>query len=334
METDNSPLPLDTVNTMDSEVVAKLPLGTKPLKICAHGDSLWTCTARLDAELDGVEQIYFLKTSFGERGEKMMSSEFHCMMKIHNIMPDFVPRPIAWGTYASIPNVHFFLCEFRDMTNGLPDVESFSEKVADMHLAGISPNGKFGFDVTTFHGNIPIEHGWSDTWEEYFTRTTRVLFELEQKAQGPNEEIMGLMGPFFGKIIPRLLRPLETSGRSIQPCLIHGDLWHGNVSVDKHTGRPVIFDAACFYAHNEYELGVWRQSWNKIDKKYRIRYYDRFPKSQPEGDYDDRNALYATRVNLLDSILYKGETCYREMLIENMRGLIKKFPQGLEGFEG
>lgn len=105
------------------------------------------------------------------------------MMKIYDIMPDFVPRPISWGTYSSIPDVHFFLCDFRPMTNALPDLENFPAKVAAMHHAGVSPNGKFGFDVTTFHGNTPIEHGWSETWEEYFKRTTRVLFELEQEAQ-------------------------------------------------------------------------------------------------------------------------------------------------------
>ncbi|KAI0815528.1 Fructosamine kinase-domain-containing protein [Xylaria sp. FL0064] len=327
-------VPVEAIRIIDSEVVVKLPPGTKVSSVVAHGASFWTRTARVDGELDGAEQSYFLKTSFGQRGKTMMSGEFHCMTKIYSIMPDLVPKPIAWGTYSSIPDVHFFLCDFRPMTDELPDLESFPAKMGDMRSAGVSPNGKFGFDVTTFHGNIPIEHGWSDTWEEYFTRKTRVLFELEQKAQGPNEEIRKLMVPFFEKVVPRLLRPLETGGRSIQPSLIHGDLWHGDASMDKVTGLPVIFDAASFYAHNEYELGVWRQPWNKIKKNYRMRYYEHFPKSQPEGDYDYRNALYATRVNILDSILYKGETSYRYMLITSMKELVEKFPRGLEEWEG
>lgn len=55
------------------------------------------------------------------------------------------------------------------------------------------------------------------------------------------------------KVVPRLLRPLETGGRSITPCLVHGDLWDGNASVDVDTGRPIIFDGAPLYAHNECE---------------------------------------------------------------------------------
>ncbi|RYP78448.1 hypothetical protein DL771_000633 [Monosporascus sp. 5C6A] len=264
-------------------------------------------------------------------------------------MGDLVPQPIAWGSYSSIPGVHFFLCEFRLMTDDLPDLETFPAMIAELHRTGTSPDGRFGFDVTTFHGEVPIEHGWSDTWEEYFGRTTRVLLQLEQEVRGPDEEIQKLSEPFFEKVIPRLLRPLGTGGHSIRPSLIHGDLWHGNASMDRDSGMPIIFDAASFYAHNECksrvpgfprtaaqwidELAVWRQPWNKINELYRERYHEHFPKSYPEADYDGRNLLYATRVNMLDSILYKNDRSYREMLIEGMRQLVEEFAGGFEQWE-
>ena len=185
----------------------------------------------------------------------MMSGEFAAMTAIHTTVPDLVPRPIAWGTYASIPDVHFFLCAFHNMSDELPDLLIFPAKMAELHKLGNSPNGKFGFPTTTYHGNTPLNHGWSDTWEEYFTRTTKTLFEQEQIAQGPNDEIKALIEPFFTKVVPRLLRPLETGGRTIKPSLIHGDLWHGNATTDMDTNLPVIFDAASFYAHNECMYG-------------------------------------------------------------------------------
>ncbi|CRK26502.1 hypothetical protein BN1708_004230, partial [Verticillium longisporum] len=77
------------------------------------------------------------------------------------------------------------------------------------------------------------------------------LQQSVKAAQGPNQDILGLMEPFFSNVIPRLLRPLETDGRSITPSLIHGDLWHGNVATDADTQEPVIFDAASSHAHNE-----------------------------------------------------------------------------------
>lgn len=180
-----------------------------------------------------------------------MLGEFTSMSAIYSATPDLVPRPIAWGTYASIPDVHFFLCDFHDMTGELPDIDVFPAKIADMHRTGTSPNGKYGFPVTTHHGNTPLDHGWADTWEEYFTTRTKKLLLLEQEAQGPNEELLALAGPFFDKVVPRLLRPLETGGRTIKPCLIHGSLWYGNATMDAETNLPIIFDAGSYYAHNE-----------------------------------------------------------------------------------
>ena len=185
-----------------------------------------------------------------------MFSEFKAMSAIYDTVPDLAPRPIAWGTYETLENVHFFLCDFHEMTDALPDLESFPAKMAQLHKTGTSPNGKFGFPVRTYHGNIPINHQWTSTWEEYFTVTTKELFDLEQSTQGQNAEITALIDPFFTKVVPRLLRPLETDGRSIKPCLIHGDCWHGNATMDAERDLPIIFDAACFYAHNECSFSI------------------------------------------------------------------------------
>ncbi len=57
---------------------------------------------------------------------------------------------------------------------------------------------------------------------------TKRDFELEMEARGPCEELKALMEPLFKKVIPRLLRPLETAGRSLKPSFVHGDLWYGN----------------------------------------------------------------------------------------------------------
>lgn len=43
---------------------------------------------------------------------------------------------------------------------------------------------------------------------------------------------MKSMGPLFDNVV-------------IEPCLLHGDLWSGNISSDKN-GEPVILDPACY----------------------------------------------------------------------------------------
>jgi protein-ribulosamine 3-kinase len=46
----------------------------------------------------------------------------------------------------------------------------------------------------------------------------------EEVIHGQNDDLDELKKHLFEKVIPRLLRPLETGGRSITPCLIHTDL--------------------------------------------------------------------------------------------------------------
>ena len=191
------------------------------------------------------------QVSQNDTGKGMMSGEFASMSALHNTMPDLAPKPIAWGTYASNPNIHFFLCSFHDMTDDVPDVEVFPAKIAELHMKGVSPNGKFGFPVVTYQGRLPQDTTWCDTWEKCFSRSLKRMLELEEEAQGYSEKMKSLSDAIMTKVIPRLLRPLETEGRQIQPRLVHGDLWDGNTSTDVATDNPVIFDAAAFYAHNE-----------------------------------------------------------------------------------
>jgi len=85
----------------------------------------------------------------------------------------------------------------------------------------------------------------------------------------------------FDKVIPRLLDPLQSEGRTIKPCLVHGDLWDQNCADDMNTGEPFAFDAACLYAHNEYEIGFWRPKHIRFSKTYVRSYKKHFPISEP-----------------------------------------------------
>ena len=184
----------------------------------------------------------------------MVSGEFVSQSTLYAAVPDFTPKPYAWGTYAADPNVHFFLCAFINMDEvTLPDPTQFAQRLATLHQTTVSPNGKYSFPVATLQGLVPQFAEWTDTWEEFFSRSFGRLIENEEKAQGPNVEMQELVEAIFHTVIPRLLRPLETGGRSIRPCLVHGDTWDGNVATDLDTNNPIIFDSTCIYAHNECE---------------------------------------------------------------------------------
>ena len=56
--------------------------------------------------------------------------------------------------------------------------------------------------------------------------------------------------------IPALLEPLQADGRTLVPCLVHGDLWQENTGTEPKSGQLKLFDPAVFCAHNEYDFAT------------------------------------------------------------------------------
>jgi len=137
------------------------------------------------------------------------------------------------------------------MTDEIAEVDTLPAKLAELHMKGISKNGKYGFDVPTNQGALQQPNSWTASWEKFFSSMMQRCFDWEQDLHGEDEEMKMLFHAIIEKVIPRLIRPLETGDREIRPCLVHGDLWDGNTSTDTATGKPVIFDASSLYAHNE-----------------------------------------------------------------------------------
>lgn len=111
--------------------------------------------------------------------------EYESAKLLHSLSPDTLPEPVGWGTYKSHPDSHFFLCNFAEMIEELPDVALFCAQLAKMHQAStsVSPEGKYGFHVSTYQGNMPQDNRWCDTWEEY--STTSVVSKISSGRRRP-----------------------------------------------------------------------------------------------------------------------------------------------------
>ncbi|XDG10256.1 hypothetical protein ABKA04_009871 [Annulohypoxylon sp. FPYF3050] len=264
---------------IDPAVAAALPRGCLVLSTESHGISFWASTGRVNVQSEnGTDLFFFIKVISGDTGRKMVESEYESMNEIYKVMPVFAPKPIAFGSYQTIPNTHFYLCEFHKLLDDMPNPHKFTKNLAELHQNSKSPTGKFGFHLPTYSGILPQWTEWEDSWEVFFTHNLRMALNLEIKVRGHDPELDVLVPAIFDKVIPRLLRPLESEGRSVKPCLVHGDLWYANSGIDADTGDSIIFDACCFYAHNESE--------------YLQAYHDYVKISAPEEDYDGRLDLY------------------------------------------
>jgi protein-ribulosamine 3-kinase len=82
----------------------------------------------------------------------MMEGEYNSMREIEKYSPSFVPRPCTWGKFQEPPPNTYFLVEFSDLDTGHVDPGCFCSRLAELHLASKSPNGKFGFHLITCQG--------------------------------------------------------------------------------------------------------------------------------------------------------------------------------------
>lgn len=181
----------------------------------------------------------------------MARGEYESQKALAQYLPNNTAAPLAWGTFESDPTKSFFLTTYRDLKEKTPEPTQLIEILAKLHTTSSSPTGKFGFHVTTFNGHVPLRNDWTDSWEEWYSRQLRSDIEWEQSVRGVDPEFNKVAEDFFQKVIPRLLRPLQSGGRSIKPVLVHGDMWHGNAQIDMDTNRVILFDSCCCYAHNE-----------------------------------------------------------------------------------
>jgi fructosamine-3-kinase len=261
----------------------------------------------------------------------MAAGDYESLKALYSVSPEMIPKPLGHGTFESDNDLHFLLREFVEMEEMIPDAFDLCQAVGRLHTNSqkLGPT-QLGFQVTTCNGTVPQYTQWTSSWEEFFTKKLQSCFELEEYAHGSSSQITELLPDLFEKVCPRLLRPLETNGNNLQPSLIHGDLWDGNISVSANTGRPYIFDPAALWAHNEYDLHTWRGSRFKV-AAFTEEYFRQFLPSPPEEDVDDRNLLYSLIADLHDSILFKHTEQFRCLLIQTLRTLVEKFPNGYEG---
>ncbi|KAG8525534.1 uncharacterized protein KY384_009178 [Bacidia gigantensis] len=290
---------------LDENVLEEFPSDTKVLSANRFGTSAWTITGRITVEhSDGANARYFLKCAAEDRGRIMMEGEYNAMSELYKTMPNFVPKPVAQGKCRlGNPDTYYFLSEFIDMNDRIPEPNQLCSKLAQLHRDSISPTGKFGMQVTTCNGRTPQAVNWESSWTTFFINLLRYVVDLDFEVNGYWKELAHLEEKIFTRIIPRLIGALESDGRSIKPSLIHADLWEGNTGTSYETGDIYIFDSGAFYAHNEMEIGDWRCNYNKIHNKVYTRTYLRYyGPSEPKEEWDDRNRMYSIYYNVIYSV--------------------------------
>jgi protein-ribulosamine 3-kinase len=240
---------------VDSNIAKQFPQGTELISAIPFGKSEWTSPAQLHVRFpDASERYFFLKPISGSHARTLAEGEYNAMSELYRWTPDLVPKSHSWGKYkVEKTAAYFFLSEFLVMNMGLPDPDRLCQKLARFHKESVSPNGQYGFRVTTCQGQISQAVAWETEWTTFFIKLLEHVIELDIQTNGEWAGLYKVEMRLITKVIPRLLGALTQEGRTMKPSLIHSDLWEGNIGTSLD-GEIYIFDSAAFYAHHEMEV--------------------------------------------------------------------------------
>ncbi|KAJ8467736.1 hypothetical protein OPV22_030288 [Ensete ventricosum] len=219
---------------------------------------------------------FFVKTN-RRIGPSMFEAEALGLSAMYATQSICVPMPFKVGPLPT--GGSFIIMEFIEFGPSRGSQSVLGRKLAEMHQAGKSSKG-FGFDIDNTIGSTPQINSWSSDWIEFFSEH-RLGYQLKLALNQYGDSAIYEKGQ-------RLMKNLQPlfEGVAIEPCLLHGDLWSGNISSDKN-GDPVILDPACYYGHNEAEFGM---SWCAgFGGSFYSSYFEVMPK-QP--GFEKRRDLY------------------------------------------
>uniref|UniRef100_A0A8D8RQ17 protein-ribulosamine 3-kinase n=1 Tax=Cacopsylla melanoneura TaxID=428564 RepID=A0A8D8RQ17_9HEMI len=163
--------------------------------------------------------------------------------------------------------------------------------VAHMHLHNIrmkkeNPDkyvDKFGFNRSTYCGRIPQDNEWKKEWLD-FIMNNRLGHQIDLlRTKLGHEEAAHLWDL---KIKPNLHKLFENV--SVEPSLLHGDLWAGNVGMKVDESEAYMYDPAVFYGHHEYDLAI-----SSMFPGFRQQFYDAYHALIPKAPgFEDRQRVY------------------------------------------
>ena len=95
----------------------------------------------------------------------MVEGEYESQKALAAIIPDNVVIPMAWCMFEANKSKAFFITHFRNLCDRPPPTVQFLAVLKKLHQTSVSPNVRFGFQVTTFNGPPVMVNDWTDSLE-------------------------------------------------------------------------------------------------------------------------------------------------------------------------
>jgi protein-ribulosamine 3-kinase len=168
---------------------------------------------------------------------------------------------------------------------------ALGSQLADLHK---NTQSFFGLDHSNYIGSLAQFNKPTDDWSTFFIQQR---LEVQLKLAIDHRRLDAALVQKFESLYGKLSRLLPAE----KPCLLHGDLWSGNVIVDE-TGEPCLIDPAVYYGHRESELAFTTLFGGFDDDFYSS--YNQIATLQP--DFEERVDIYNLYPLLVHVNLFGG----------------------------
>ena len=151
------------------------------------------------------------------------------------------------------------------------------DQLARLHQV---PQKTFGYPYDNYIGLNPQKNGLSDDWGEFFYHQ-RLMFQC----QGIQQDAVQAD---IQQQLKKLQRPLIDwlNGQAIQPALLHGDLWSGNVLFSDN--KVWLIDPAVYWGDSDADIAM-TELFGGFPKVFYQAYHQQLP---PSPEYDLKKICY------------------------------------------
>ncbi|MBT1701110.1 fructosamine kinase family protein [Fulvivirgaceae bacterium PWU4] len=238
-----------------------------------HGGRLKTRTGDL-----------FLKWNDAAKFPGMFIAEAKGLKLLRNAGDIYIPEVITEGVAGSL---QFLVLEFVEEH---PQAGTYwtdlGQQLANLHKH-TAPT--YGLDHANYIGSLPQQNTRTEKWTDFFiTQRLEAQVKLALDRGKINVDTVMLFSILYNKLGDLL--PEE------KPCLLHGDLWSGNL-ITNDKGRPCLIDPAVYYGHREAEIAFTTLFGGFSDEFYNS-YHEAFALAPGYAERFDIYNLYPLMVHV------------------------------------
>lgn len=195
-----------------------------------------------------------------------------------------IPDIINFG---EIDSQAYIIMEHIEVVPATPSFwNNLGTGLAQLHKSTAS---KYGLDHNNFIGSLYQQNDFDEVWTDFFINN-RLEVQLQLALQKQ------LINTPFSQEFRKIYKVIKALVPDLEPSLLHGDLWSGNI-LSTNNATAALIDPAVYFGSREIEI-AFTYLFGGFDYQFYQSYDENFPLEPGFKDRIDLYNLYPLMVHL------------------------------------